>query len=103
MYIPDRWVILKLNNKGKTFYKVLAGWSGSYLDGQSWKINSGITKVEIEDNHYLFHGFSGSIYKCHKLGYGMNNIMLGIAANFEGNPDVEILEDQDFSKLLEGK
>lgn len=102
METPDRWVILKLNNKGKTFYKVLAGWSGSYLDGQSWRINSGIVSVESNDDHYLFHGHSGSIYKCHKSGYGMNMIMSGIASNFEGNPDVEIMEDQDFTKLLEG-
>jgi hypothetical protein len=102
METPDRWVILRLSNEKETFFKVLAGWSGSYLEGQSWRINSGITKVETEDDYYLFHGFSGSIYKCHKSGYGMNMIMSGIAANFEGNSNVEIMEDQDFSKLVEG-
>lgn len=98
---PDRWVILKINNKSETFHKVLAGWSGSYLEGQYWRINSGIKRVEEEGDHYLFHGFSGSIYKCRKSGYGLNMIMTGIASNFEGNPDVEIMEDQDFSKLTE--
>jgi hypothetical protein len=96
MNTPDRWVILKLNSEGKALYKVLAGWSGSYLDGQSWKINSGITKVESDEDCYLFHGYSGSVYKCHKTGYGMNSIMMQVLSRY---PNVEVLEDQDFSKL----
>lgn len=96
MSTPDRWVILKLNNEGKAFYKVLAGWSGSYLEGQSWRINSGITKVESKDNYYLFHGYSGSIYKCYKSSYGMNTIMMRVMSEY---PFVEVLEEQDFSQL----
>ncbi len=64
---PDNWVILKMDTpKDGIIYKVLAGWSGGYLDGDSWKMNSGITKVEEEGDFYLFHGHSGSIYKCPK-------------------------------------
>jgi len=66
MYTPDNWVILKINYDTKIFYKILAGWSGGYLDGDSWRMNSGITKVEVDGNYYLFHGSSGSVYKCHK-------------------------------------
>lgn len=98
MNTPDRWVVLKLNNNGTILHKVLAGWSGSYLDGQSWKINSGIAKVESDEDYYLFRGFSGSVYKCHKSGYGMNNIMLQVLSNY---PNVEVLEEQDFNKLKE--
>jgi hypothetical protein len=100
METPDKWVILKLNSNGKTLFKVLAGWSGSYLKGQSWRINSGIVKVESNEDHYMFYGHSGSVYKCRKTCYGMNAIMSSIAANFKGNPDIEIMAEQDFSNLM---
>ena len=102
---PDKWVVLQINNKGEVFYKVLAGWSGSYLYGQSWQLNSGIVKVEIEDDYYLFHGYSGSIYKCHKDGYGLNSMTASILTKLqnkaESTQDVEVimLEDQDFTQI----
>lgn len=66
-YTPDNWIILKFNTEAHgVFYKVLAGWSGGYLDGNSWKLNSGITKIELENDYYLIYGYSGSVYKCHK-------------------------------------
>lgn len=66
-YFPDNWVVLKVNN----FYKILAGWSGGYAQSDSWRINSGIAKVE-EENHCLkFIGESGSVYICSKDSYGL--------------------------------
>lgn len=100
MYTPDRWVIIKGKWNGETVYKVLAGWSGGYLEGQSWRINSGITKVTVDDSYYYFEGSSGSTYKCHKNGYGLNLIMGSIVQQIESLPDVVILEDGDFSNLL---
>lgn len=102
MYTPDKWLILKIKGTKETLYKVLAGWSGSYLEGQSWKINSGITKVTEEGNYYLFEGSSGSIYKCHKKAYGTNMITAGILSKFLSNPDTKDkveAEEQDFTKL----
>jgi len=76
-YRPDNWVVLKLKQGKGTFpfYKVLAGWSGGYSSGDSWRINSGITEVKEDGDYYEFYGYSGSCYKCHKEGYGlrMNN------------------------------
>lgn len=66
MYTPDNWVILKFTLPQETFYKILAGWSGGYLEGDSWRMNSGITRVEETDDHFLFYGHSGSVYQCHK-------------------------------------
>ena len=74
MYKPDRWVVLKL----PAGYKVLAGWSGGYLDGDSWRLNSGITAVEQDGDYWLFHGYSSSAYKCHKDGYGFNSATIPI-------------------------
>jgi len=67
MYTPDNWVILEISPEGEdTFYKILAGWSGGYLDGDSWRMNSGIDKVEEGDDYYDFIGESGSVYRCRK-------------------------------------
>ena len=65
-YTPDNWVIIEIPKEEKTYYKVLAGWSGGYLDGDSWRMNSGITSVEEDDEYYYFKGESGSVYKCWK-------------------------------------
>lgn len=73
-YIPDNWVVIKLKGDDP-HYKILAGWSGGYTTGNSWRMNSGITRVDEVENSYLFYGASGSCYDCHKEAYGlaMNN------------------------------
>lgn len=104
MYKPDKWVILEIKGKTQILYKVLAGWSGSYLEGQSWRLNSGISKITTEGNFYLFEGASGSVYKCHKQGYGTNMISGGVLAGFLEDPNnkdkLKVLPDQDFTNLL---
>jgi len=63
-YTPDRWVVLKIKEGKGTFpfYKVLGGWSGSYIYGDSWRMNSGITSVFERENTVDFYGESGSMY-----------------------------------------
>lgn len=65
-YIPDNWVIVKITRPEGVVHKVLAGWSGGYLDGDHWRMNSGIVSITQEGDYTLFHGQSGSVYKCHK-------------------------------------
>jgi hypothetical protein len=74
MYTPDNWIVIKVKGKDP-HYKILAGWSGGYTTGDSWRINSGIVKVEETDDSFLFYGSSGSCYKCSKEAYclRMNN------------------------------
>jgi len=67
---PDGWVVIKITSKGETNYKVFGGWGGGYLDGDRWKLNSGISKVEEDDTNYYFYGYSGSCYQCGKEHYG---------------------------------
>lgn len=72
---PGKWIVIKLSPKNKEpFYKVLASFSGGYLDGDSWKMNSGITKVVETDTHFEFYGMSGSCYDCKKTAYGMHSL-----------------------------
>lgn len=68
---PDQWVVIKIEREGEeTHYKIFASWLGGYLDGDSWRINSGITRVEEEGDYFKFYGASGSCYECAKPTYG---------------------------------
>ena len=67
-YNPDNWVVIKMNGDDP-HYRVLAGWSGGYLDGDSWRMNSGITRVEDAGDCYNFYGSTGSCYSCYKESY----------------------------------
>jgi len=62
---PDNWVVIFLNS-GDPHYRVLAGWSGGYLSGDSWRMNSGIVEAVDANTHWDFIGTSGSVYRCHK-------------------------------------
>jgi hypothetical protein len=64
-----------------------------HLYGQSWKLNSGVTKIVEDGQCYLFEGYSGSVYRCHKNAYGTVNITAGMLASWKkefedaGRPD----------------
>ena len=63
MTTPDKWVIVQIPNNE---YKVYGSWFV-----EKWRLNSGITRVEEDEDYYYFYGYSGSCYKCHKQGYGV--------------------------------
>lgn len=101
IYQPDNWVVVKIVTKSnKTVYKVLAGWSGGYLDGDSWQLNSGIIKVEDGDGCYHFHGNSGSIYSCGKESYGLRANNAYVWEHLRKSKIVELMpEDTDWLNL----
>ncbi len=100
-YNPDSWVILKMVYKDQTFYKLLVGWSGGYLNGDSWRLNSGIEKVKLDNDRYKFYGSSGSVYSCHKNEYGLRMSTVDIYTTMKKTyPDqVEMLEDCDWLQM----
>ena len=59
-YNPNRWVILSFTDEKETWYKVFGSWSGGYLDGDSWRLSSGLDKIEEEGDYYLMRNHSGS-------------------------------------------
>lgn len=61
-YSPDRWVIVKFKKEDKTWYKVLGSWAGGYLDGDSWRMSSGLERIEEEGN-YVFYLFCIQEYR----------------------------------------
>lgn len=76
-YCPDYWTVVFINGTDP-HYRVLAGWSGGYLHGDSWKLNSGITGVRQDGDYLLFSGASGSTYRCHKDSYGLRRETVGV-------------------------
>ena len=100
MYCPDNWLIIRLKKDDKTFYKVLGGWRGGYLDGDSWRLNSGIVNIEEDGDYYLFKGFSGSVYKCHRNSYGATSVMSFIFEQEEENKDIiKVFKNYDEFKV----
>jgi hypothetical protein len=85
-YTPDVWVVLEFNTPelATPTRKVFGGWYGGYTGSDSWKLNSGITAVRIDDQgHYEFDGYSGSTYHCHFNNYHMSGLMHGVLANWQ--------------------
>lgn len=109
-YTPDAWVIVRIVNDlaQEVTYKVFAQWYGGYAQGDSWKINSGIVKVDVEGNCYLFKGHSGSVYRCHKhnyrtTGYG-SSVLSSMLKDAEAisHIKVEIMDDCDWTQIEYG-
>lgn len=77
---PDSWIILEINHEGEQFQKVLAGWSGSYLNGDSWRVSSPIKKmhIDIDSDHIIVETGSGSQYTLHKERQGLKMSNAGI-------------------------
>lgn len=106
-YFPDAWVVLKINTPSTTIYKVLAGWFGDYLTGDSWRINSGITTVHKEGECFIFGGASGSDYICHQDTYKLTNMTHAILEEFNSSipstASIEVMpEDTNWFELFKG-
>ena len=102
-YNPDKWVILKFKRPTDTFFKVLGSWYGGYLDGDSWRMSSGLERIEEQGDTLLMHNFSGSVYKVHKNMEGMNMIAASIFENAKeegakNNVEVSIVTVEEFKK-----
>lgn len=93
MYTPDRWVLLKITTPTEILYKVFGMWSGGYLDGDSWRMNSGIESIAIGDTYKIF-GASGSCYNCSRTNYGLTGYGSGILDSFMAkSPAIEVVDE----------
>lgn len=107
-YRPNKWVVLKITKGDEVAYKVLGGWKGGYLDGDHWRMNSGIVQVDVNEqgDYFYFKGHSGSIYGCHKESYGFTSVTAGLYKWFCENHTIEISavelmpEETDWLKLI---
>ena len=64
-YIPHGWVL----GKYKGDLKVFCSWTGGYLNGDSWRLNSKVRTVDFEDKSYIINK-EGSSYQLSVLNYG---------------------------------
>lgn len=78
-YSPDSWAVLVITNTvtNEKTVKVLGGWSGGYLDGSYWRLCSGVSKVEEEDDSWYITNHSGSTYRVRKTAIRVSSIMAG--------------------------
>lgn len=103
---PDRWVVVELSLNGESSKKVLAGWYGGYLNGDSWRLSSGITKVTAEgDNIFHFDNASGNRYTCQKGAYGMSGLMGGVFSSYadqlaEAGGSMRVLDEEEIQALV---
>jgi hypothetical protein len=93
-YNPDKWLLIKIGGTDP-HYRVFGSWSGGYLDGDSWRMNSGITRVEEDGDYYKFFGSSGSCYRCHKEMYGATAYGWGVATGYIDDDRLTIMEKPD--------
>lgn len=98
-YTPNRWVVLEVNNGSEVINKVFAGWAGGYLDGDSWKLNSGNAAEQEFHDRWEFTGYSGSVYVCYKNMYGMSAYMTSVFSSW--NRDIEQLDGSATIKILD--
>ena len=103
-YTCDNWVVIKLDDGVDPHYRLLVGTSGGYLTGDSWRLNSGITKVEEDDRAYYFSGSSGSTYRCGKNSYTlrMNNAHIwSQIQELHGDKAQLMPEDTDWTQIVD--
>lgn len=105
-YSPDNWVLLKIENDGRTFFKILGGWRGGYLHGDSWRMSSIVESVEEDDRNYIFNNYSGSKYRCNKQQEGLSMVTSGVFSDFvnqvnETGGKIDISNVKDFVPMEE--
>lgn len=105
---PHRWMVLKTtlqteDGRSVVEHRVFGVWTGGYIHGDSWRLNSGIKEIKEDEDFYTFIGFSGSEYVCHKNGYGTSGYGASIIEAFkqQKNLEIEVLpEDTDWHQLI---
>lgn len=75
---PDAWVVLEINHEGEQFQKILAGWSGSYLYGDSWRMSSPIKEISKDEDYIVAKTESGSAYILRNNYQGLRMSIAGI-------------------------
>ena len=88
-YTPDTWNVVRVSGPGDDpqlpVEKVIGGWRGGYLDGDSWRVNSGIVQARDLGDVYEFVGYSGSVYVCRKTCEGLLGYAAGVLTQLKEN------------------
>lgn len=106
---PQKWVIIKFTDLSKdpqqSHTKVFGSWAGSYLEGDSWRLNSGIKSIDEDEEYYYINGHSGSCYKCKKGMYGTissysETVLNNILSKSTETMKIELMDESIVKTLL---
>lgn len=107
-YTPDTYQFIKLSSDKDTdvIVKLFAVWVGGYLTGDSWKLNSGVTKIAKDDDVFHVHGYSGSVYTISAVQAPMTSYGIGILdkildSGIRQGINVELISPEDALKVVE--
>jgi hypothetical protein len=94
---PDGWVILKIQNPEGCGYKLFSSWRGGYLGNDSWRLNSGITSIEKENDYYVVKGNSSTEYAIHPSTFERLGAYNGsVLETIIGDNDVTIINIEQY-------
>ena len=92
-YFPTNWVKIKVTTvDGEVLNKILCGWSGGYLDGDSWQLSSEPQSMEETEDKYVFTTRSGNKYHCSKHAQHLGMNCAHLIPQLEGHKKVESVE-----------
>lgn len=105
-YVPDRWIIVEITHEGRTSHRVFGTWMGGYLNGDSWRMNSGIKAVHKDgERRYRIEGRSGSEYLISKSNYGTSAYTLSVIQKFVNQSTEQtkarVLSEQESLRFLD--
>ena len=104
-YNPVKWVIVeqRFPKEKTTLTKVLGSWYGGYLGGDSYRLSSGIEKVEEDGDLLNFTNYSGSVYRCHKDMMGMSGFTASVLTgwiNQVGEENLRVLSREEAEERI---
>lgn len=103
LYFPDNWQLVRVIPKDTSaiYYRILAGWSGSFMYGSSWKLSSGFGPVRNgtfgceqvldEKDSWRVPQSSGSVYILRKNSERPSMVTDGVLESvMKSNPDIKL-------------
>lgn len=107
-YYPDGWQFIKIEHSGNVLIKVFGSWLGSFTEGEHWRLNSGCTKIETEEDTLLAYGYSGSVYFLDrstegKLGSWNESQLQSIIDSYQGVHKIERISAEEAILLISGE
>lgn len=88
-YLPDNYTIMisPKSDGNQRRARVVAGWSGSYLNGLSWRVSSPIVNIKITDETYRNMYVYTESDSCYRLTVGHDRI--GLSNGFKVKEGVD--------------
>jgi|GEM_PF-1122445 hypothetical protein len=104
---PDNWLGLHLKKDNIDIVKLFSTFYGGYLDGDSWRLNSGcknIKKYPDNKDKFLITGYSGTQYNIFKKNIGTSSYtstILNEIIEKSKSENIEVFIIDDILKLQE--